>query len=516
MAGTRKEITFGNVNIAFLVAFPLEYYGFRNFEQLNNDEQQKFRTDFENLVYSNLKRYLQLVPDSDTRQLFYSGDQNVPSFILNRQQRPPEIVCFENFESFHRFMTHTTGIFRMKMDEFSLETKNTTKIGNRILIRTFLSVFPALDAGILMFNLSLDNPGVNDIIMIKQIFSASQLWTVDWENSVILNAGSSKDYGTQKKPHDFREYSPPLLDFFARAYIRELNRWLDVPASDDMCLNATLIEITDVQNRSPDPFSFDAFLTDYSQELYGMLTSDEGWRYVPPDMTKQVIGKENQKDKIWTTREFLRVLAKGTCVLSITSDAGGNYSEYRRSQEAFFTRYGQKAPSYFSENQCASHLAGLNHGIIFVVENVLLENMHLIKSEKFTMTEPKTIRESLGQRREYIKIIDRIPRMRIPEISQLYTLIRESFAITARVDELDKKRKILDTTLEFQYKEMIDVIGRILAIIGAFLALKDVWTLTSVEKAFILLCITLFFLLLPRIYLQLKKFFLWLRKNFLR
>jgi hypothetical protein len=283
-----------------------------------------------------------------------------------------------------------------------------------------------------------------------------------------------------------------------------------------MCLNATLIEITDVQNRSPDPFSFDAFLTDYSQELYGMLTSDEGWRYVPPDMTKQVIGKENQKDKIWTTREFLRVLAKGTCVLSITSDAGGNYSEYRRSQEAFFTRYGQKAPSYFSENQCASHLAGLNHGIIFVVENVLLENMHLIKSEKFTMTEPKTIRESLGQRREYIKIIDRIPRMRIPEISQLYTLIRESFAITARVDELDKKRKILDTTLEFQYKEMIDVIGRILAIIGAFLALKDVWTLTSVEKAFILLCITLFFLLLPRIYLQLKKFFLWLRKNFLR
>lgn len=495
-----SDLKLGCVNIAFLVPFTFKYPKFRKFQRLNSSERRALKEEIKGLINNGLfeaakkkqQPFKKSKADSETYEDWFSQTFSY--------EKGSDMDCFRKFEIFHRFMIFTEHTFRFKLDEFAFTTQNIQRDEKSIRIKTFLSIYPQLNAGIIMYNMSLDHPKVKDVIMLKHLFVNNKPWNVNWVGSLILD--SNDTFGP--KPTDisqFKEYSPPLITYFSDNYLKALKKWLGDIDFKNVSTNAILIEVRNIENDDFSISTFDTFLTKYSHEIYGLLSSDEGWKYIPSEITESITTKEN----LWTTRRFLRIITKGNSILSITANTDQEYSNYLDSTVNFYSHYNQTAPDYFSNNLCAANLAGLNHGILFVVENVLLEKLNLIISDEFTMEEPKTIRESILKREEFLKISERIPQMRIPEIGQLYAIMRENFGINSYSDEIDKKRKILDTTLEFQYKEMLDIIAKIIAVIAAFVAITQTWTLSIALKAILIPSLTVFFVYLPRIYIYWRK-----------
>ncbi len=93
----------------------------------------------------------------------------------------------------------------------------------------------------------------------------------------------------------------------------------------------------------------------YWNQLYGLLTGDEGWRHVPSSRAERLIRDH------WSSRHFLHVMACGSNVV-VTND---KTERYKSDSQRFFTSYFSDPRPYF---QTTFTIAGLEHGILFATE----------------------------------------------------------------------------------------------------------------------------------------------------
>lgn len=192
--------------------------------------------------------------------------------------------------------------------------------------------------------------------------------------------------------------------------------------------------------------SAEQYLQKHHLALYGLLSGDEGWRFVPTDLARQRLRQT------WGSRGFYRVCALGSSVLILNFDGETTHtdSSYRTKQRQLWTHYYGAVPPYFSVD---SEIAGLHHGpLVALLECAIIENVCQNEERRCRdlleeyHEEMKKEHQSEGikwpplfeMRTRLTKWLDRICKPKVAEIAVLKQLLfseRQTSQYIRRVEE---------------------------------------------------------------------------------
>ena len=218
------------------------------------------------------------------------------------------------------------------------------------------------------------------------------------------------------------------------------------------------LQITDIEEtylleikRFGDYEDAESLIAGESEKLYGMMTGDEGWRNVPHAMAAQ------RMENAWGSRDFMRLVAFGSNSLFINlsgSQLSGEYKENRRSFDARF--YGDMNPYFLMD----SSVAGVNHGIIFSMELVMVMkticNRILRRQASYYIgghgvwlrTE---IRKLKGYRGELITTLNKVENLSISEIGEMERVLLISQQIDPIIEKIKYLLELLESELDLLY-----------------------------------------------------------------
>ncbi|MBQ1229233.1 MAG: hypothetical protein IIX87_05085, partial [Firmicutes bacterium] len=221
------------------------------------------------------------------------------------------------------------------------------------------------------------------------------------------------------------------------------------------CLDRKITDIEETYlleiKRFGDYEDAESLIAGESEKLYGMMTGDEGWRNVPHAMAAQ------RMENAWGSRDFMRLVAFGSNSLFINlsgSQLSGEYKENRRSFDARF--YGDMNPYFLMD----SSVAGVNHGIIFSMELVMVMkticNRILRRQASYYIgghgvwlrTE---IRKLKGYRGELITTLNKVENLSISEIGEMERVLLISQQIDPIIEKIKYLLELLESELDLLY-----------------------------------------------------------------
>lgn len=309
-------------------------------------------------------------------------------------------------------------------------------------VQVVLTYYAGAHVATVTVNLVLSSCSVDDIICLRQaVYRDKQLEFCNCRHS----AG-----GTQLGN----------IGAFVWSYVTALVAALDADGRSDIAVNSrgTVIELT----RVTDCESPAEAIERYPKELYGLLTSDEGWRYVP--ITRALDRLEHR----WATRDFVTIIPGPGAVLQLNFASNGTAHDYRKTQECYWSTYYGECPEYFYFDP---PLAGLNHGSLITLEtvmvmdvlirNALAENQrdaaYASAGRGFSLTRALTspfrrMREVRERRSKLLRAVQSLEDCSVDELNVLGRMLVEEWRIPAGID---KVRDLLDLTendlmLEYQ------------------------------------------------------------------
>lgn len=207
--------------------------------------------------------------------------------------------------------------------------------------------------------------------------------------------------------------------------------------------------------------------------IYGLMTSDEGYDFVPEEMVRERLSNS------WGSRDFMRIYASRKAFLFINLLDTQRHGEYLERQKQFGTDiYGGINP-YFEMGECP---LTVNHGILFSVEFAMILRA-LINEVLSFQTEYKNnkrssyykkIRETRQLRRKIIKVLEKVEQTQIAEIGELSTILLSSQHIQPVIEEVKYLLELLEGDLTLIYSERNNVLVTILTVLGLLLAVWQV------------------------------------------
>ncbi len=210
-----------------------------------------------------------------------------------------------------------------------------------------------------------------------------------------------------------------------------------------------------------------------SKLLYGLLSGDEGYQFVPDELVAERL-KLN-----WGSRDFIRIYACKQAFLFINLLRSSHQKEYLERQIAFGNAtYGGCNPYFFME-ECP---LTVNHGILFSVEFVMvlkaLINEVLVfqtkRRKRSHSSYYKRIRETRDFRRKIIKVLEKVEQTQIAEIGELSAVLLTSQHVAPIVEEVKYLLELLEGDLSLIYSERNNALVTILTVLGLLLAVWQV------------------------------------------
>jgi len=310
-------------------------------------------------------------------------------------------------------------------------------------LEVFLTVYKEFNIGILMLNVKLENYTTDDLIYIRQCFDGRFRFKIDLPPFIELK--ESNDL-TIKETID--------------CYISSINKALNSEIKTEKTLYTNLLEIDDSSNFKT---SFpEDIVKNFPKQIYGLLTGDEGWRFVPKKRAEGTLLKN------WATRDFLLVLSFHYCVILLNFKDSSRYKNYLKSYKDLRKLYERKAENYFT---FSPEIAGLNHGPLLILENASVERFLLNE-----ILEPeaniKDIRISsfLKEREQIIDTLNKLSFIEIKEISDMSQMIKERMMILNDIKEAENKLELFEGEIIIQYNQRINRLIIILTIVGLIVA----------------------------------------------
>lgn len=322
---------------------------------------------------------------------------------------------------------------RCIFDKYELNITGATPVDCNVVV----SVFESVNVCEVAVNFTLENTNADELVYLRQIFSSPT--TVYKDKSIM---GIADDIFV------------PLGTSASNAqigYMVEINKWDDCDEPDALFENNSAV-------------------------LYGALTGDEGFAFVPPMLY------ENRMDNSWSSRDFAKAIVYRNNFLLINLNSGKRIEEYHDRQNEFGGKYYGGANPYFFVD-CKA--AGVNHGMLFscetgliaktISENVL-ENKFSTKhnsSEKVS----KEIQHTKDLRKELIIILNKLENViQIAELGELDKLVIEGLEITPIVDKIKYLLELLESELDLLYQTSTNRLVNTLTILGLILALLQLIT----------------------------------------
>lgn len=296
------------------------------------------------------------------------------------------------------------------------------------------SFFPEFNAAQIIFSFRADNVTTDQLIYLRQIFGGSAPF----------------------RAKDGREGS--------------LNQWfqtvtgtLDVP-----CSNVDTVYLVEIKETRPAMLA-DDLLDLEKKRMYGILTGDEGWQFVP-----EALAQERMRN-YWGSRDFVRFVVFGNNGLFLNLGRSQMGQDYLARQEQYGGwAYGGMNP-YFKLD---SDLAGLTHGILLSQEMVTVIKTicgRILDRQQYYEKNPagglgKAIQRTRLFRRELIVTLNRVENMGIMEIGELEQLLLNSQKITPLIDSIKYLLELLEGELDLLYQQSTNRLVNILTVAGLLIS----------------------------------------------
>lgn len=296
-----------------------------------------------------------------------------------------------------------------------------------------LTVFPEFNAAQLKFCFKTENRTTDDMIYLRQIFCGGAQFT-------------AKD-GTKGAMKDWSS--------------RVIN------AMNADCTNLELTYFTELKDVGCE-ISVDELIEKESQRLYGIMTGDEGWQFVPKTLTDERVAQN------WGSRDFVRVIIFGANGLLLNLNRSARSAEYMGRQEEFGGKcYGGVNPYFLLD----SDVAGLCHGVFHAQETVevikTISGRILSRKTNFESKKSERIGREIQRvnqfRAELITTLNRVENLGISEIGELEQLLLNSYHISPLIDSIKYLLELLESELELLYNQSTNRLVNFLTILSLIL-----------------------------------------------
>ena len=361
---------------------------------------------------------------------------------------PPHSKDFETVEGFllpeeiaKQYFRLGLGDLEVSMNVLNGKSNTTTTLS----VEVFLTVYPQISMGILLFNVMPKFCDVDQVIFLKQSI----------HNRFNLRIRSYTPFARPQLPMSLLEAM--------REYVKALLLAFNINVKNTTVIPSTCIEIRSLRNvdKTMNP---EEIFQSFPQQIYGMLVGDEGWRYVPQDVAR------TKMDSRWGTRDFAKVVYFADSVVMINFEDQRSCG-YRESQKGVREKFGCVVEEYFTTSP---KIAGLNHGPLLMLENTFVQ--YFIVQEalaKTAKTRIKSIRGLLREREDLLDALGKLSSIKIPEMGALGRRVQEAMHLSKSMEELEKRLDEIERTLLIKYNQKINLGLILLAIITLFLGILE-------------------------------------------
>ncbi|UMP04017.1 hypothetical protein [Amycolatopsis sp. EV170708-02-1] len=173
--------------------------------------------------------------------------------------------------------------------------------------------------------------------------------------------------------------------------------------------------------------------------FYGMATSDEGWRFVPREVARDALGPS------WGTRSFVAAYTMAGGIVCLNSKD----SEYVEQQAELMRGPFGDAEPYFGID---SEIGGLDHGMLFILERVLIRMAladQWLASMKTAGSRTRLLRGSLDD------ILEMLHSVLPPEIDSLERRLVTSMGVERIIAQLDRQAEAMDEETRYAYENTV-------------------------------------------------------------
>lgn len=235
-----------------------------------------------------------------------------------------------------------------------------------------------------------------------------------------------------------------------------------------------LLEIKDFRVDDAPQEDLTTLLAAYPTMIYGILCGDEGWRNVPVALAQTRLNNQ------WGSRDFMRFVAFGNNYILFNLSQGTAAQDYRENRRRFDQQfYGEMHP-YFAMD---SDVAGVNHGILFAMETVLVIkticNRILRRQASYYIGGQGSkiggeIRKLKAYRGELITTLNKVENLSISEIGELERVVLISQDIEPIIDKIKYLLELLESELDLLYQTSNNRFIGVLTVAGVVLAMVQV------------------------------------------
>ena len=214
-------------------------------------------------------------------------------------------------------------------------------------------------------------------------------------------------------------------------------------------------------------------LEEQPQRIYGLLCGDEGWPHVPESLARMRLQSQ------WGSRSFIRVISFGDNFLFFHLQDSPEAQAYLAHQRRFGqTFYGGVNPYFLLD----APLAGINHGILFSMEIVMviksiasrILNQHAAFQKAQSGNFSRQIRRTKAYRRELITTLNRVENIGMSELGELETIMLNSQHITPIVEKIKYLLELLESELDLMYQNRTNTLVNILTVAGLLLSVVGI------------------------------------------
>lgn len=339
----------------------------------------------------------------------------------------------------------------------------------------FLFIYKELGIATLLINFKLNHLSTDEIILFRKACEQDDGITIEKQNIMSGHEGVGFDAFQEilskkivKALIDKRKLQDNLFNRLKNFKIFSSN---DPTAFEKFYenlvkVNSSIIEIRSISEFSRDRIIDSEFFETYSQAVYGIITTDEGWRYVPKNIVESVLNPR------WGTRDFVSAIpfSYGMLLFNLKdSDVHQQYLAFQNEYRQFNTRY----LNYFNFDYS---IAGLDHGILFTVEKAnalrILANKNM-KSDYFSKNYSAS--RIIKNRKKMIETINFMAEKNIDEIDKLENLVYQKYYIDQYAQRVKERLELAENDTIIQYEIRTNRLMLLLTIIGLFMAVSSQW-----------------------------------------
>lgn len=355
------------------------------------------------------------------------------------------LKSFKIVDEFHLSPEYVRKEFlRLELSGFTIESVPSGQEAN-IPVEVFLSIYPSLAIGVLIFAFKLKECMVDDLIFLEH--------TLYREKGFKLSIGPFPKFINDQIEHD----GASLKSIF-RGYRRSIQSEVltSIPANEPEFF-AKCIEIRNVFGETAP----EDVLENYPKEIYGCVVSDEGWRFVPEELAKEKLLSR------WGSRVFFRAIPHGTGIVVLNFRESEFRKDYVESQITVREKYGQMTEGYFTYDY---KIGGLDHGLLQLLEALLIQRFSLELLISKIQRPPRKLKDVSSLRAFIARSIEGLRFIRIPEMGVFGRMLSEAMGLDSIYDYLEKRISEMQQALTLSYTQRINKLIIVLTVTTVILA----------------------------------------------